>query len=87
GSFVYQGAYVLHVNTEEMEVRGRITHQDNTTNMSTEPIWYRWEGTDHVVRSLYINTTLCTISEGTVKMHALSDLTETGIVFLSPPPA
>ncbi|HDS59211.1 MAG TPA: hypothetical protein ENN54_02820 [Thermoplasmatales archaeon] len=85
GSFVYQGAYVLHVNTEEMEVRGRITHQDNTINVSAEPFWYRWEGTDHVVRSLYINTTLYTVSESTVKMHALSDLTETGIVFLSPP--
>jgi len=80
GSFVYQGAYVLHINTAELTIQGTITHQENATNTSTEPIWYRWQGTDHVLRSLYIDTTLFTISESMVKLHNLSDLAEMGTV-------
>jgi len=80
GSFVYQGAYVLHINTTELTIQGTITHQDNITNTSAEPLWYRWQGTDHVLRSLYIDTTLFTISENMVKLHNLSNLAEIGAV-------
>jgi uncharacterized secreted protein with C-terminal beta-propeller domain len=82
GTFVYQGAFVLRINSTGLEIRGNITHQHHNTSgsSSSEPMWYRWQVTDHVIRSLYINTTLYTLSENMVKMNDLNDLSEQGVV-------
>jgi uncharacterized secreted protein with C-terminal beta-propeller domain len=72
GEIVWQGAYVLDISLDGIGLRGKITHTENGT---IEPYSYYYSG-DIVVRSLYIEDVLYTISSMKVKMNNLETLTE-----------
>src|SRR2546430_1538405 len=75
---VWQGAYVFNVTVQDGIVfRGGITHL--TTGQL--PNWNN--SSFFVTRALYIGSVLYTISNNTVKMNSLSDLTELNIVSLA----
>jgi uncharacterized secreted protein with C-terminal beta-propeller domain len=70
----WQGAYVFKLTlTSDFELRGGITHQDNSTIQ--QGYWYG-DYSKNVNRALYIDDTLYTVSSAKVKLNSLSDLTE-----------
>jgi uncharacterized secreted protein with C-terminal beta-propeller domain len=79
GEFVWQGAYILDISLNEIELRGQITHMEDGT---PEPYYYYYSK-DIVVRSLYIEDVLYTISSMKLKMNNLETLTEMNEVELS----
>jgi uncharacterized secreted protein with C-terminal beta-propeller domain len=78
GEFVWQGAYILDISLSGIELRGQITHMEDGT---PEPYYYY--SRDIVVRSLYIEDVLYTISSMKVKMNNLETLSEINEVELS----
>jgi uncharacterized secreted protein with C-terminal beta-propeller domain len=77
----WQGAYVFKLTlTGGFELRGGITHQDNSTSQQ-----YYWYGdySQNVNRALYINNTLYTVSNSKVKLNSLTDLAQIAEVKLS----
>ena len=81
GDYVFQGAYVFHISTEGILVRGRITHLDDLDDLLKSGYWF--ESEYEVDRSLYIGDVLYTLSQGMVKMNSLFDLSELGTVDIS----
>jgi uncharacterized secreted protein with C-terminal beta-propeller domain len=76
GTPVWQGAYVFDVSLyHDFVLEGRITHLDSGTDINDQAYW--------VKRSLYVENTLYTISDRTVKMNSLEDLTQINQVPLS----
>jgi len=69
----WQGAYVFNITTEQIELRGKITHVGNETGNT---IVYYYYSSNYVVRSLYIDNVLYTISARKVKMNNLETLEE-----------
>jgi len=81
GEYVYQGAYVFHISPEDgIQVRGRVSHIDDPDVYLKSGYYLDSDLT--VERSLYIEDTLYTLSQGMVKMNALGDLTAVGEVQL-----
>lgn len=81
GEYVYQGAYVFHVSREVgIEVTGRVTHIDDPETFLKSG--YYFDSDFFVERSLYIEENLYTISQGMLKVNALTDLTEVASVLL-----
>jgi uncharacterized secreted protein with C-terminal beta-propeller domain len=82
----WQGAQVFRLTlTAGFELRGGITHQDNSTIQ--EGYWYG-DYSKNVNRALYIENplyhdTLYTISNAKVKLNSLTDLTEIAEIELS----
>jgi uncharacterized secreted protein with C-terminal beta-propeller domain len=77
----WQGAYVFKLTlTSGFELRGGITHQDNST--SQQDYWYG-DYSKNVNRALYIDDTLYTVSNAKVKLNSLIDLTEIAEIKLS----
>jgi len=76
GEFTFQGAYVLKLNLDGFEYKGRITHVDENEKQTDENWWYWGEASSYISRSLYIENTLYTISNKMVKLNALDDLSE-----------
>ncbi len=83
GEFKWQGAYVLNVNTEEITVRGVITHDINKTNEPVSPDTVngqriqRYNYPDYqtaIKRSLYMDDNLYTISSYKVKANNLQSI-------------
>ena len=76
----WQGARVFKLTLAGgFELRGGITHQDNSTIQ--EGYWYDYS--KNVNRALYIEDTLYTISYAKVKLNSLIDLTEIAEIKLS----
>lgn len=67
GQHVWQGAYVLNINLDEISVRGKITHYDQDQEISR---WYRG-GQKAIQRSLYMDNVLYTISQSKIKANDL----------------
>jgi len=82
GEFTFQGAYVLRLNLDGFEYRGRITHVDDEEKQVDENWWYWGEASSYISRSLYIENILYTISNKMVKMNNLDDLSEINSVEL-----
>jgi inhibitor of cysteine peptidase len=77
GTWDWQGACVFDISLAEgLKLRGRISHADPAEK---EPIL---DPASFVIRSLYIDNVLYTISEGQVKMNDLSDLSEINAIKL-----
>jgi uncharacterized secreted protein with C-terminal beta-propeller domain len=77
----WQGAYVFKLTlTGDFELRGGVTHQDNSTNQ--QDYWYG-DYSKNVNRALYIEDTLYTVSNAKVKLNSLTDLTEIAEIKLS----
>jgi len=82
GEPVWQGAYVFDISLDGLELRGRITHIDDNTDLLKRGYYYF--GSDYSVqRSLYIDDVLYTISSMKVKMNSLETLAEINAVELS----
>ncbi|MFH1014138.1 MAG: beta-propeller domain-containing protein, partial [Thermoplasmatota archaeon] len=74
GEFTFQGAYVYHVSLEDgFEYMGRITHL-GIEDMRKSGFYPLYDAS--IVRTLYIEENLYTISNKMVKIHDLRDLTE-----------
>jgi len=65
GTPVWQGAYVLRITSEGFTLRGRITHGAGS-GVPESGYW--------VMRSLYIEDVLYTVSQRKVKLNSLDDL-------------
>lgn len=72
GDIVWKGAYVLNIDTSGISVKGRITHNDNTTAYDS---WF-WYDPYSVQRSLYMDNTLYTVSSKMIKANDLTTLDE-----------
>jgi len=79
GEPVWQGAYVFNVNTDRIEVKGKITHFGNESKSS----WRFYESRFQVKRSLYMDNVLYTLSESGVKANNLDDVSEISKITLS----
>lgn len=66
----FQGAYVFNVSTTSLELKGKITHMEETP-------WYLYYHY-RIRRSLYIDDVLYTISAGKIKLNSLQTLDELG---------
>ena len=66
----WQGAFVFKLTlTGGFEVRGTVTHADNSTI-------YNYDYAQTVNRALYIGNTLYTVSNAKVKLNSLTDLSQ-----------
>jgi len=82
GDYVYQGAYVYDLTLENgFDLKGRITHFDNNDDFIKSG--YYFGGGDYsIMRSLYINDILYTISTGKVMANSLDGLSEVASIEL-----
>jgi uncharacterized secreted protein with C-terminal beta-propeller domain len=85
GKFVWQGAYVFSLTLEDgFKLKGRITHsahgQENGNCYQGWGMWWFDDGivfkSTCVLRSLYIEDWIYTISEGMVKVNKMDSLAE-----------
>lgn len=67
----WQGAYVFNVDLNGIELKGKITHNDEQNG---DEYWYG--GGDYVRRSLYMDDVLYTLSNSKIKANKLGDLSE-----------
>ncbi|MEM3514347.1 MAG: beta-propeller domain-containing protein, partial [Candidatus Hadarchaeum sp.] len=75
GTWDWQGAYVFNVSpTDGLDLKDKITHAESISQETA------LDPTSFVVRSLYINEILYTISEFQVKMNNLFDIEEINII-------
>ena len=81
GQFVFQGAYVFKFDPSEafIEVRGRITHIDNSSILDE---YYYGSNPCFIERTLYINDSLFAISPHKLTFHALDTLEFLGEIIL-----
>ena len=82
GTFTFQGAYVYGLSLEDgFELKGRITHMDDDFSDSYQ--WYWGSSSTDIIRSLYIDDILYTISNNMVMMNNLNDLNEINTLVLN----
>jgi len=83
GDYYKQSAYVFKITIEDgLELKGVVEHEEQTSN-EDEVYSYRYDDSNSIKRSLYINDVLYTISDSMIKMNSLEDLTEINSVVLS----
>ncbi len=76
GDYVYQGAYVYRLTLDDgFELRGRITHVSDEDQFEKLGSFFP-NVNEAVMRSMYIEDALYTLSNQKLKIHSLSDLTE-----------
>ncbi|MBI5036510.1 beta-propeller domain-containing protein [Candidatus Micrarchaeota archaeon] len=80
GDFTFQGAYVFNVGLEGFKLKGRVSHA-SAEDLEKSGEYYWGQETD-VLRSLYMDSTLYTVSEKFVKANSLDTLAEEGSVEL-----
>lgn len=75
GETVFQGAYVFDLTLENgFVLKGRVTHQDNSSIFGDG--YYYYGDASSVKRALYMDDTLYTVSEKTVKANGLATMGE-----------
>lgn len=80
GEFTFQGVYVYQINLNDgFKLKGTITHLDDSSLVKTG---FYPEYQSSITRSLYIENTLYTISESTIGVHDLENLTEITMISL-----
>jgi uncharacterized secreted protein with C-terminal beta-propeller domain len=79
GDYVYQGAYVFHIDEESITLSGKITHIQGDELLKSG---YWFDSDYSVYRSLYIGENLYTISGKMVKINSLGDLSELQTIIL-----
>ncbi|PVX26446.1 MAG: hypothetical protein CW716_05920, partial [Candidatus Bathyarchaeum sp.] len=83
GDYVWQGAYVLDISLEGIDLRGKITHMEDGA-LAGGGYRYYYEYSDYVVnRAFYMDDVLYTVSNMKVKMNNLETLAEINAVELS----
>ncbi|MDP2749687.1 MAG: beta-propeller domain-containing protein [Nanoarchaeota archaeon] len=74
GEFVFQGAYVYNLNLAEgFRLKGKISHIDDPEKYVKSGSYF-YGGSSEILRSLYINDVLWTLSGGRIQANLLSDL-------------
>jgi uncharacterized secreted protein with C-terminal beta-propeller domain len=82
GEFTFQGAFVYRLSIENgFELRGQITHRNE--EVKPQNYWYGGSSNSDIVRSLYIDNVLYTISNNMVKLNNLENLSEINSLELS----
>lgn len=83
GDFVYQGAYIFHLNPTNatIDIRGRITHIENSSILND--YWGGWNPY-FIERALYINEILYAFSPYKLTFHTLDNLEFQGELILNP---
>lgn len=77
GEYVWQGAFVFNIDTSNgIELKGKITHANEDDDSLLKSGWYYYGSKYSVKRSLYMDDTLYTVSDGMVKANDLNDLSE-----------
>jgi inhibitor of cysteine peptidase len=75
GDYVFSGAYVYNIDLENgFDLKGKISHLDNNDELDKSGYYYY--GTSSILRSLYIENVLYTLSNSKIKMNSLDDLEE-----------
>ncbi len=83
GEFVWQGAFVFNIDTNNgIELKGKITHADEDDDTLLKSGWYYYGSKYSVKRSLYMDDTLYTISNGMIKANDLDNLDEINAIEL-----
>lgn len=82
GDFAWQGAYVFKVTSEGFELKGKVSHMEEDTNI---PKFDYYSSDSFVKRVHYIENVLYTFSPDKIKMNELKDLKEIGEVDLPNP--
>ena len=72
GEFVFQGAFVLDINLDEIKVRGKITHYEDDSAFQNSG--YYFYGDSDILRSLYIKDVLYTLSNKKLQLNDLDNL-------------
>jgi hypothetical protein len=73
GEPVYQGAYVFNISVDNgLQLKGRVTHIEDPAEL--EEYYYYYYPPFFVIRSLYIDDVLYTISSAKIKMNNLGNL-------------
>jgi inhibitor of cysteine peptidase len=81
GEYVWQGAYVFNISTDNLELRGNITHIDDYQDLLKSG--YYFDSEYEIERTLYIDNVLYTMSAMKMKMNNLETLGEINEVELS----
>ena len=76
GKFVWQGAFVLNIDTNGISERGRITHNDETLPENEDSRWYNGDYNKAIKRSLFMDDYLYTISNSMIKANNLQTVHE-----------
>ena len=83
GEYVWQGAYVLDISLDGIDLRGRITHMDDNT-IAEDRYYNYYEYANYIIqRTFYMDDVLYTVSNMKVKMNNLQTLAEINEVDLS----
>ncbi len=82
GDYVWQGAYVFDIDAEDgLRLKGRISHSETDDSFMKSGRYYH--GSIYSIkRSLYMDDTLYTVSDGMVKMNGLQNLDEINKIYL-----
>jgi uncharacterized secreted protein with C-terminal beta-propeller domain len=76
GEYVWEGAYVLDVDTDDgFQLRGTVSHSDDSGSGDND-YWYGWYRNDAIKRSFYIDDVLYTVSNSMLKANDLDTLEE-----------
>jgi len=82
GDYVWQGAYVFSIDTENgLQLKGRISHL-NASDDSLLKSGYYYSSEYSIKRSLYMDNVLYTVSDKMIKMNSLDGLAEVNSVEL-----
>lgn len=83
GEYVWQGAYILDISLDGIELRGRITHMEGNALVGGGYHYY-YEYANYIVqRAFYMDEVLYTVSSMKVKMNNLQTLAEINEVELT----
>ena len=73
GEFVFQGAYVYHIDSETgFSLKGKISHLSNDDYLKAGLYWY--DSNKNIARILYISDNLYTLSNKMWKVHGLDKM-------------
>ena len=73
GEYVWQGAYILDIDENNISIRGKVSHSTNTDKIER---WNWYSGKYNVQRALYMDDILYTVSLGKIKANELDDLND-----------
>ena len=68
-NYISEGYLVYNIDLKGFKLKGTITHEQELSN-------YRYYTVSHLLRGLYIEDDLFTVSENAIKVNKLDDLTE-----------
>ncbi len=74
GDYVFQGAYVLNLDTQNgFQLKGKVTHVEDDSLLKSGSYYY---SDSSVKRSLYIDNVLYTVSDAMIKANDLDSMNE-----------